>query len=213
MIIVSPYINNSKLAYNNWKIDTDSSGFSSGPSYNSGNQGYNNNNYNNKGYDNNNNRGYNNHGGYNNNHNGGYDRNRNYGGKHRRIHHVTVGSQDGSLLRYTPPFVYARKHDIVRFEFLAKNHTVTQSDFDTPCQGRDGAFRTGFVPNPQGYRPGPKRDFVVRDDRTPAWFYCGQKQPRPHCGGGNEMVFAVNPPRRGNTFDRFAAKARASSIN
>ncbi|CAE7181188.1 unnamed protein product [Rhizoctonia solani] len=50
----------------------------------------------------------------------------------------------------------------------------------------------------------PTREFKVTDEK-PHWFYCGQVG---HCPAG--MVFAVNPPEEGNTFDKFQDMAEQS---
>ena len=41
---------------------------------------------------------------------------------------------------------------------------------------------------------------------APIWVYCKQTNPKSHCNAG--MVFAVNAPTTGNTFDAFLAKAK-----
>jgi hypothetical protein len=52
--------------------------------------------------------------------------------------------------------------------------------------------------------------FTVRDTR-PIWMYCRQPGAgaKTHCQMG--MVFAVNPPPQGNTFEKFLANAMAST--
>ncbi|KAJ8700775.1 hypothetical protein PTI98_003765 [Pleurotus ostreatus] len=99
---------------------------------------------------------------------------------------VSVGA--GGQLAYDPPFVNAAPGDVVNFVFHPKNHTVTQSSFDTPCVALDGGKRSGFMPVAAETDGLPTFQFQVVDT-TPAWFYCGQTG---HCGQG--MVFAVNPP-------------------
>ncbi|KAG9125821.1 hypothetical protein FRC07_006049 [Ceratobasidium sp. 392] len=128
---------------------------------------------------------------------------------HNKYHKVTVGAW-GKLL-YDPQYVHAKPGDTVVFEFHPKNHTVTESSFDNPCQGLVNAsgdrvgFRTGFVPVPPEQNSHfPTREYKVPDDK-PHWFYCGQTG---HCPAG--MVFAVNPPKHGNTFHKFQAKAKSS---
>ncbi|KAG9121922.1 hypothetical protein FRC07_001902 [Ceratobasidium sp. 392] len=120
-----------------------------------------------------------------------------------KTHKVTVG-KDGKL-RYDPQYVYAKVGDRVKFEFHPKNHTVTESSFKYPCSKIDGGFRTGFVPVSQDQHSHfPTRTFKVTD-KEPHWFYCGQTG---HCPAG--MVFAVNPPKEGNTFWKFQEMAQAS---
>ncbi|KAG8774885.1 hypothetical protein FRC12_001774 [Ceratobasidium sp. 428] len=126
-----------------------------------------------------------------------------------KTHKVTVGA-DGKL-RYDPQYVHAKVGDYVKFEFHPKNHTVTESSFDEPCTGLTGnegeqiGFRTGFVPVPEKQTSHfPTRKYKVTDDK-PHWFYCGQVG---HCPAG--MVFAVNPPKKGNTFKKFQKMAMES---
>ncbi|CAE6491818.1 unnamed protein product [Rhizoctonia solani] len=91
------------------------------------------------------------------------------------------------------------------FEFHPKNHTVTESSLAKPCSAIDGGFRTGFVPVKEEKGDDlPVRKFKVVDDK-PHWFYCGQVG---HCPAG--MVFVVNPPKSGNTFEKFEGKAKES---
>ncbi|TFK30192.1 hypothetical protein FA15DRAFT_651700 [Coprinopsis marcescibilis] len=113
---------------------------------------------------------------------------------------VAVG-QEG--LTFTPPNVPAVPGDTVTFTFYPKNHTVTQSSFAAPCTPLEGGEHSGFRPT----EAGPLEDTFVFDvtSADPAWFYCAQGQ---HCQGG--MVFAVNPPAEGNTYETFVANAAAA---
>ncbi|CAE7148865.1 unnamed protein product [Rhizoctonia solani] len=116
---------------------------------------------------------------------------------------VTVGAE--GKLRYDPEYVHAKVGDYIQFEFHPKNHTVTESSFDYPCQAIDEGFRTGFVPVSEDEKWHlPTSEFKVTDEK-PHWFYCGQVG---HCPAG--MVFAVNPPEEGNTFDKFQDMAEQS---
>ncbi|CAA7269420.1 unnamed protein product [Cyclocybe aegerita] len=117
---------------------------------------------------------------------------------------VQVGANG---LTYTPEFVNAVPGDIVNFTFSPKNHTVTQSSFDTPCVAAAGGARTGFIPVAPGTSPLPVRQFIVPESTAPIWFYCGQTAPVSHCGSG--MVFAINPPAEGDPQSFSAFKARA----
>lgn len=99
---------------------------------------------------------------------------------------VTVGGSAG--LVYTPNSINAAVGDIVQFNFLSKNHTVTQSSFATPCIKSVGGFDSGFMPNPNNtVSPAPMLQFQVTTS-TPIWMYCAQKG---HCGMG--MTFSINP--------------------
>ncbi|QRV96199.1 plastocyanin-like domain protein [Ceratobasidium sp. AG-Ba] len=126
-----------------------------------------------------------------------------------KTYKVTVGA--GGKLRYDPQYVHANVGDYIKFEFHPKNHTVTESSFNSPCHkltdshGNQIGFRTGFVPVPATQTSHfPTRSFKVTDTK-PHWFYCGQTG---HCPAG--MVFAVNPPNKGNTFEKFQKKAMQS---
>ena len=86
---------------------------------------------------------------------------------------------------------------------------VTESSFNHPCTkfGHPG-FDSGFQP----IDPKHPKDKFVRfkvPSKEPLWFYCRQKVPVSHCGKG--MVFAINPPKKGNTFDKFKKKALATA--
>jgi len=119
-----------------------------------------------------------------------------------RTHTVIVGGED--LLRYEPAFVRAKKGDTIKFEFLAKNHTLTQSSFDAPCTALAGGINSGFRPNVANECGAQQFEFVVEDEK-PKWFYCQQGN---HCSVG--MVFAVNPQKVGNTYSAFLNKAVAT---
>ncbi|KAG8856058.1 hypothetical protein FRB96_006625 [Tulasnella sp. 330] len=119
------------------------------------------------------------------------------------VWNVTVGGSAG--LVYTPPFVNAAVNDTVHFTFNANNHTVTQSSFDTPCSPLLGGVNTGFnfPVDPTTTSDFPTFDIIVKDSE-PIWIYCAQTG---HCPMG--MVFAINPPTTGNTFEAFLAEALA----
>jgi len=126
------------------------------------------------------------------------------------VHTVVVGGP--GQLTYTPACLWPAVGDIVNFEFHEKNHTATQSSFATPCvkltdaAGVQSGFASGFQPVAAGTTSGfPIVAFNVTDDK-PKWFYCAQGN---HCAAG--MVFAINPPREGNTFDAFLANAKNSA--
>ncbi|KAG8998270.1 hypothetical protein FRB94_006968 [Tulasnella sp. JGI-2019a] len=118
---------------------------------------------------------------------------------------VTVGGAAG--LVYTPPYVNAAINDTVRFTFNFNNHTVTQSAFDAPCTPLLGGVNTGFNQpvSPELKSGFPTFDIIVQNP-APFWIYCAQTG---HCPMG--MVFAINPPATGNTFDKFKAKAIATA--
>lgn len=113
-------------------------------------------------------------------------------------HWVKVGGPDALQLTYQPAWVEAAVGDIVKFDFLAKNHTVTQSTFDTPCVFNPAGVKSGFRPNLEGVSGKETFEFTVADIK-PKWFFCAQGK---HCQAG--MVFAINP---GTKFPEYVAKA------
>lgn len=124
------------------------------------------------------------------------------GTSYGKIHHVTVGAQGLNL--YSPNQLNASIGDTIRFNFLAKNHTVTQSDFNTPCTP-NGGFDTGFNQfNPNNQTDLFVKDFVVNTTK-PTWFHCAQTVPKSHCQAG--MVLGINPAGK---FEDFLNKAKNS---
>ncbi|KAJ9247496.1 hypothetical protein C8Q69DRAFT_441521 [Paecilomyces variotii] len=119
------------------------------------------------------------------------------------VHQVTVGGDAG--LVYTPDTIQAAPGDMVQFNFMSKNHTVTQSSFSEPCVAMEGGVDSGFMPNADNtVSPPPMMMFQVTSTE-PVWMYCRQTG---HCGKG--MVFSINP-----TADKSQAafQAAAMSIN
>ncbi|KAG8766065.1 hypothetical protein FRC12_007100 [Ceratobasidium sp. 428] len=119
-----------------------------------------------------------------------------------KTHKVVVGSKEGKL-RYKPQHVYAKTGDIVKFEFHPVNHTTTESTFSRPCSRLPNGYDTSYVYVPKNQTTDfPTYEYNVTDNK-PHWFHCEQKG---HCRAG--MVFAINPPRKGNmTFEKFQKKA------
>jgi plastocyanin len=133
-------------------------------------------------------------------------------------HRVKVG--ENGTLTYNPSRITANPRDTIVFEFVAKNHTVTQSSFGAPCRklaltsttGQQG-FDSGFMPVDASAST-PLTFTITVNDTQPIWVYCRQAQ---HCGSG--MVFAVNSDESTNsdhTFDDFVSLAKAingTSVN
>ena len=120
-------------------------------------------------------------------------------------HRVQVGA-DGDLI-FRPQTIDAAVGDMILFEFLAKNHTVTRSSFDNPCvpnQGLDSGFQF-FNPTNQTGIINQRLPYLVRDSE-PTWFFCRQSSPRSHCNAG--MVFAINA---GDLFGEFLQIAEEAS--
>lgn len=107
---------------------------------------------------------------------------------HAAATHTVVVGGPGGLIFQPEQLEHVPVGDMVIFEFLSKNHTVTQSPFDTPCDPLEGGMDTGFQPNPDdSIVPAPQVAMQVTTDK-PLWFYCKQGN---HCGAG--MVFSINP--------------------
>ncbi|KAF3766574.1 Cupredoxin [Cryphonectria parasitica EP155] len=111
----------------------------------------------------------------------------------QKIQVVTVGSSNGSLT-YSPDSVQAAVGDMVQFQFVAANHTVTQSTFDQPCQPISlfstnvTGFHSGFMPVAAGGSNIPTYTIQV-NNTTPIWVYCAQAR---HCESGMVMVINEN---------------------
>lgn len=108
----------------------------------------------------------------------------------RQTHHVQVGTFNGKV-QFVPNQVNAEIGDVVEYDFLIKSHSLTQSEFLTPCT-YNGGFDTGLN------QPNPKNEsglFVIPFEVTtkkPQWFYCKQTGLlKSHCNAG--MVFGLNP--------------------
>ncbi|KAK0464376.1 Cupredoxin [Desarmillaria tabescens] len=123
---------------------------------------------------------------------------------------ITVKVGENSGLTFDPTSVTAAEGDIVQFQFLAKNHTVTQSTFADPCQKMttpSEGVDSGFVPVSNASTEVPMWSFTVNNASAPLWFYCAQTG---HCAKG--MVFAINPTAN-KSFAAFQAAAMASTTN
>lgn len=128
---------------------------------------------------------YNGHGGY----NGAYSATSTAAYGSRQTHRVEVGTFNGKV-QYVPNQVNAAIGDVVEFDFLAQSHSLTQSEFLTPCT-YNGGFDTGLNQmNPKNQSGLFVIPFEVTTDK-PQWFYCKQQNPKPHCFSG--MVFGLNP--------------------
>ncbi|KAI6781520.1 uncharacterized protein J7T54_001482 [Emericellopsis cladophorae] len=102
-------------------------------------------------------------------------------------HTVTVGGPNG--LVYEPESLHnVPVGDMVIFEYLAQNHTVTQSTFDLPCDPLAGGMDTGHQPNPDNSIVPPPQVAMQVTTGDPLWFYC---KTGTHCSAG--MVFSINP--------------------
>ncbi|KAK2789631.1 hypothetical protein FQN52_005970 [Onygenales sp. PD_12] len=123
---------------------------------------------------------------------------------HRKVHHVDVGTFDGEV-KFIPNQITAPPGDLVAFNFLAQSHSLTQSEFNTPCT-YNGGFDTGLNQlNPKN-ESGKFVYAIPVTTEKPLWFYCKQQGPPNHCGKG--MVFGLNP---GDKMDQFIKNAIAQN--
>ncbi|KAJ3478670.1 hypothetical protein NLI96_g9600 [Meripilus lineatus] len=124
-------------------------------------------------------------------------------------HVVKVGENAG--LTFTPTEITAAAGDSVSFQFLSKNHTVTQSTFASPCANLTQADGTvvdsGFQPVAANATSFMQWTFTINNASAPLWFYCRQAN---HCKAG--MVFAINPTAE-KSFAAFQAAAMGTTAS
>jgi hypothetical protein len=115
---------------------------------------------------------------------------------------VNVG--DRGELVFSPPSLNASVGSIIAFNFLASNHTLTQSNLSNPCL-YNGGFNSGFKQsNPANISGKYVIEFEVQT-QDPQWFFCAQRVKASHCNEG--MVFSLNP---GGEYSRFLQNARST---
>ncbi|KAF2021555.1 hypothetical protein BU24DRAFT_404561 [Aaosphaeria arxii CBS 175.79] len=101
---------------------------------------------------------------------------------------ITVGA--GGRLEFSPPTLEAPIGTIVQFDFLALNHTLTQSSLWDPCSPLPDGFNTGFAQfNPKNISGKYLVEYEVTT-KNPQFFFCAQNTLRSHCRAG--MVFSLN---------------------
>lgn len=119
---------------------------------------------------------------------------------------VKVG--EGGGLTFSPESVTVKQDDVIAFQFLSKNHSVTQSSFADPCTRLTTptlGIDSDYQPVPANATMVPQWSFTVVNATAPLWFYCKQGA---HCKAG--MVFAVNPNAE-RTFEAFKSKATGAT--
>ena len=88
--------------------------------------------------------------------------------------------------QFLPEKITAEPGSMVQFQFWTGNHTVTQSNFDNPCQpitqNANGtaveAIKSGFQPAEESAPLGMIPVYTVMiNDTSPLWFYCAQTAP------------------------------------
>ncbi|KAN0131090.1 hypothetical protein V8E53_011091 [Lactarius tabidus] len=118
---------------------------------------------------------------------------------------VLVSDPTGDL-SYSPQQLNASQGDVVRFVFANGQHSVTQSDFDKPCEPVSDGFDSGIISAPSDGSPNPSFEITVNDS-SPIYVYCrvGKGSPEGHCYQG--MVMAIND---NGTFGQFKGTAMES---
>jgi plastocyanin len=111
----------------------------------------------------------------------------------QKVQVVTVSTANNSLV-YTPDNIKASPGEMVQFQFVAGNHTVTQSTFDQPCSpistimSNVTGFHSGYQPAAASQQSGMIPTYTVMiNDSKPIWLYCAQGK---HCQNG--MVMVIN---------------------
>lgn len=111
----------------------------------------------------------------------------------QKVQVVTVSSANNSLV-YSPNNIKAAAGDMVQFQFVAGNHTVTQSTFDQPCRPINSVmtnvtgFHSGYMPVAASQATGMIPTYTIQiNNTTPLWVYCAQAR---HCESG--MVMVIN---------------------
>lgn len=113
----------------------------------------------------------------------------------QQIFEILVGAQ--GKLAFNSESVTVLPGTVLRFNFLSRNHTLTQSSFQHPCIN-GSSFDTGFNQfNPRNISGELTVDYHVNSN-LPQWFFCAQTLPRSHCAAG--MVFSLNPKNNPRVF-------------
>lgn len=136
----------------------------------------------------------------------------------QKVQVVTVSTANNSLV-YTPDNIKANPGEMVQFQFVAGNHTVTQSTFDQPCtpistvQSNVTGFHSGYQPAAASKETGmiPTYTLMINDSK-PIWLYCAQGK---HCQSGMVMVInentSANASRSLTEFKTLAAQAQSNT--
>jgi plastocyanin len=117
-----------------------------------------------------------------------------------QIVNIVVGAEGD--LRFNPDSISVSLGTTLRFDFLGKNHTLTQSSFNHPCQNSSGTSTDFEQLNALNQTGKFLFDYKVVSQKS-QWFYCAQDFPKSHCHAG--MVFSLNP---GGEHQDFIEKAK-----
>ncbi|KAJ7029922.1 hypothetical protein C8F04DRAFT_962333, partial [Mycena alexandri] len=109
---------------------------------------------------------------------------------------------------FSPSNISANVGDVVTFQFLAKNHSVTQTTFAEPCSSPlFGGIDSGFQPVSPNSTATPQFSFTVNNANTPLFFFSAQTAVVNECNTG--MVFSINQdPNSAESFAAFQANAK-----
>ncbi|EJD42809.1 hypothetical protein AURDEDRAFT_168053 [Auricularia subglabra TFB-10046 SS5] len=111
---------------------------------------------------------------------------------------VTVGDQ---ALVFKPNTIKAARGDIIRFQFIAGVHSVSQSGgANVPCVQLEAGFDSAFVSAANGQQVW---ELTIDDDTKPIWFFCKQGA---HCQQG--MAGVINAASD-DLFDQYITNAKA----
>lgn len=120
---------------------------------------------------------------------------------------VVVGFND--TLSFNPTSLNnVSNGDVVNFQFVSKNHSVTQSTFADPCTaaGVSSGFQNVSDPTGSSF---PTWSITIENTTAPLWFFCAQVTANStHCQQG--MVFAINPTAQ-KSFTLFQQMAMATN--
>ncbi|PFH59636.1 hypothetical protein XA68_12072 [Ophiocordyceps unilateralis] len=136
----------------------------------------------------------------------------------QKVHVVNVGLNpltNQTAKKYFPDKVDAQPGEVVQFRFSAPGsmHTVTQSDFNTPCVAKAGGFNSGA----QAVKAGSTETMVynlVVNDTGAIWCYCATGD---HCMSKMTMVInegaavKANSSRTGEAYADLASQFKGKS--
>jgi plastocyanin len=107
------------------------------------------------------------------------------------VHRISVGSTTANGgLHYEPEIVTANIGDRILFTFSPKNHTMTQSSFNDPCQPLAGGKFSGYNYRVDAGESSNAFEFIV-ENTEPFWYYCSQPMG-DHCKKGMSGVINQN---------------------
>ncbi|KAJ7832003.1 hypothetical protein B0H13DRAFT_2371149 [Mycena leptocephala] len=124
---------------------------------------------------------------------------------------VQVGANNSDI--FSPSNISAKVGDVVTFQFVSKNHSVTQTTFAKPCSALlAGGVDSGFQPALLNAPAFPTFSFTVNNASTPLFFTSTQAAIASECNKG--MVFSINqdPNSAVKSFADFQANAEADIL-